>query len=264
MLEITDPAAFGGALALALFVGILIALRLGRLVGERSLRKYGAAGMPGIGSLETAVFALLGLLIAFTFSGALARFDVRRAQVVDEANAIGTAWLRVDLLPASAQPKMRETFKAYVDSRIATYDKIDEDIAAAKKELARSVQLQNELWAQAIAALKQPDARPNADMLVLPALNSMFDITTVRTVATRIHPPIIIYWMLIGCALAAAILAGYQATAEKGYSWVHKVGFAAIIALTIYVVLDMEYPRRGVIRIDAIDEVLVNVRAGMK
>jgi hypothetical protein len=264
MLEIRDPAAFGGALALALFVGILLALRVGRLIGERSIRKYGAAGLPSIGSLETATFALLGLLIAFTFSGALTRFDVRRAQAVDEANAIGTAWLRIDLLPASAQPKMRDTFKAYVDARIATYDKIDEDLAAAKQEFARSAQLQSEIWAQAIAALKQSDARPNADMLVLPALNSMFDITTVRAVATQIHPPMVIYWMLIGCALAAALLAGYQASAEKGYSWVHKIGFSAIIALTIYVILDMEYPRRGFIRIDAIDQVLVNVRAGMK
>src|SRR5262249_39203574 len=165
---------------------------------------------------------------------------------------------------ASAQPKMRETMKAYVDSRIATYDKMDEDVAAAKRELARSNQMQNEIWAQAIAALKQPDARPNADMLVLPALNSMFDITTVRTVATQIHPPMVVYWMLIGCALAAALLAGYQAAAEKGYSWWHKIGFSAITALTFSVILDMEYPRRGFIRIDAIDQVLVNVRAGMK
>jgi len=264
MLEIRDPAAFGGALAFALFFGILVALRVGRFIGERSLRRYGAAGMPGIGSLETAVFALLGLLIAFTFSGGLTRFDMRRAQAVEEANAIGTAWLRIDLLPPSAQPKMRDMFRTYVDSRIATYDKIDEDIAAARRELARSGELQNEIWAQSIAALKQPDARPNADLLVLPALNAMFDITTVRAVATQIHPPSIIYIMLIVFALASALLAGYQGASEKGYSWVHKVGFALIVSCTIYVIMDMEYPRRGFIRIDAIDQVLVNVRAGMK
>jgi hypothetical protein len=262
MLEIRDPTVFGGGIALAMFVGILVALRVGRLMGQRSIERHGAT-LSSISSLETAVFALLGLLIAFTFSGALTRFDVRRAQAVDEANAIGTAWLRIDLLPESAQPRLRETFKVYVDSRIAMYDKI-EDIEAARAELARSQRLQSEIWAQAVAALKQPDARPGADLLVIPALNGMFDVTTVRAVATQIHPPTIIYIMLIGCALASALLAGYQVAGEKGYAWVHKVGFAAIVAFTIYVVLDMEYPRRGFVRIDAIDQVLDNVRAGMK
>ena len=263
MLEIRDPSVFGGGIAIAMFLGILFALRVGRLLGQRSIARHGAAGLSNVSSLETAVFALLGLLIAFTFSGALTRFDIRRAQAVDEANAIGTAWLRIDLLPEAAQPQLRDSFRRYVDSRIATYEKID-DIDAAKAELARSQQLQSEIWSQAMAALKRTDARPNADMLVLPALNQMFDLTTVRVVATQLHPPTIIYWMLIGFAFASALLAGYQVAGEKGYTWLQKVGFAAIISLTIYVILDMEYPRRGFVRIDAIDQVLVNVRAGMK
>ena len=263
MLEIRDPSAFGGFIAIAMFVGILLALRVGRTLGQRSIARHGAAGLSSVSSLETAVFALLGLLIAFTFSGALTRFDTRRAQAVDEANAIGTAWLRVDLLPEAAQPQVRETFRKYVDSRIATYRKID-DVEAAKAELARSQQLQSEIWSQTVAALKRSDARPGADLLVIPALNAMFDITTVRVVATQLHPPLIIYWMLIGFALAAALLAGYQVAGEKGFTWLQKIGFAAIISLTIYVILDMEYPRRGLIRIDAIDQVLVNVRTGMK
>ena len=263
MLEIRDLGWFDGALAIVLFFAILGALRLGRWIGQRSIARYGSAATPTIGSLEAAVFALLGLLIAFTFSGALTRFDVRRGQAVDEANAIGTAWFRLAVLPEPAQPKIRETFKAYVDSRIATYRKI-EDVEAAKQEFARSQQLQDEVWAQAIAAVKLPDARPNADMMVLPALNEMFNFTTMRAAATQIHPPTIIYWMLVLFALASALLAGYQVAGEKGYTWIQKIGFAAIISLTIYVILDMEYPRRGFIRIDAIDQVLVSTRAGMK
>lgn len=262
MLEIRDPSAWGGAIAIGMFLAILVALRAGRWIGQRSISRHGGT-ISSVGSLEAAVFALLGLLIAFTFSGALTRFDARRAQAVDEANAIGTAWYRIDLLPEAAQPGLRDTMKKYVDSRIATYRKI-EDIEAAKVELARSQQLQSEIWSQAIAALRRPDAQPGANLLVVPALNSMFDITTVRVVATQMHPPIIIYWMLIGFAIAAALLAGYQVAGEKGYTWLQKVGFAAIISLTIFVILDMEYPRRGFVRIDAIDQVLVNQRASMK
>jgi hypothetical protein len=70
--------------------------------------------------------------------------------------------------------------------------------------------------------------------------------------------------MLIGLALGSALLAGYQSAGEKGYHWPHKIGFAAIVAFMVHVILDIEYPRLGFVRFDAIDQVLVNVRAGMK
>jgi hypothetical protein len=263
MLNIINPAVVGGAVAIALFFGILVFLMLGRRMGKRAIARHGDAGVPNIGSLEAAVFALLGLMIAFTFSGALSRFDVRRGQAVDEANAIGTAYLRIALLPEGAQSAMRETFRNYVDSRIATYRKLP-DVAAARDELAHSQQLQNEIWAQAVTAVRLPEARPGTDLLVMPALNQMFDITTVRTIATQMHPPLIVYAMLIGLALGSALLAGYQSAGDKGYGWIHKIGFAAIVAVTLYVILDIEYPRLGFVRLDAIDEVLANVRAGMK
>jgi hypothetical protein len=263
MLEVVNPAAVGGGVAAATFVAILLALALGRWIGRRVLARYAPVTPPNIGSLETAVFALLGLMIAFTFSGGLSRFDVRRAQVVQEANAIGTAWLRLDLLAPSAQPNLRKTFRDYVDSRISTYRAIA-DLTAARTELAHSQDLQNEIWRQAVEATRAPGSHPQAALLLLPALNDMFDITTVRVAATQMHPPLIIYAMLIGLAVASALLAGYQSAGEKAIDWVHQIGFAAIIALTVYVILDIEYPRLGLIRMDAIDQLLVNVRAGMK
>jgi len=96
----------------------------------------------------------------------------------------------------------------------------------------------------------------------VPALNDMFDITTTRVAATQLHPPLVIYAMLVALALVAALLAGYQAAGEKGYAWIHKIAFATIVALTVYVILDIEYPRLGFVRIDAIDHLLVDVRAG--
>ena len=263
MMKVIDPAIVGGWLAGGLFAGILAFLALGRWIGKRTTARAGGTPAPSIASMQAAVFALLGLLIAFTFSGALTRFDVRRAQVVEEANAIGTAYLRVDLLPAAAQPRLRDTFREYVDARIATYRKLP-DLAAARGELARSQELQNAIWAQAVATLGMPESRPSADVLVMTALNQMFDITTTRVAATRMHPPSVIYAMLIGLALASALLAGYQGAAEPRPDWMHQLGFAFIIAATVYVILDIEHPRLGVVRMDAIDDLLVNVRAGMK
>jgi hypothetical protein len=263
MLQIVDPTVVGTAAAAGIFLGVLVCLMIGRRLGRRAIARHGAAGVSNISSLEAAVFALLGLLIAFTFSGALSRFDVRRGQAVDEANAIGTAYLRIDLLPASAQAPLRETFRNYVDARIATYRALP-DLEAASRELARSQDLQREIWAQAVAAVRMPESRREAELLVIPALNQMFDITTVRLVATQLHPPFIIYIMLIALALASALLAGYQSAGATDYDWVHKIGFAGIVALTVYVILDIEYPRLGWVRLDAIDQVIVNVRAGMK
>ena len=153
MLEIVDLTIVGTLVAAGIFLGILVCIMLGRRLGRRAIVRYGSAGVPNISSLEAAVFALLGLLIAFTFSGALSRFDVRRIQAVDEANAIGTAYLRIDLLPASVQQSLRETFRQYVDARIATYRALP-DLAAARRELQRSQDLQREIWAQAVAAAR--------------------------------------------------------------------------------------------------------------
>ena len=263
MLDLVNPGTVGAATAVALFIGIMVAIAAGRWIGRRHVARYGTHSLDSVGSLETAVFALLGLMIAFTFSGALTRFDVRRAQIVDEANAIGTAYLRIDLLPAAAQPQLRQAFRDYVDARLSTYRKLP-DLEAARLELARSQDLQTAIWNQAVAAVRMSDVRPGTEVLMMPALNQMFDITTVRVFATQMHPPLIIYVMLIGLALASALLAGYQTAFEKGYDLVHQIGFAAIVAFTLYVILDIEYPRAGWIRLDEIDQALVNVRASMK
>jgi hypothetical protein len=260
MLDIVNPAVAGGSTAVATFFGILLCLAIGRRVAKWTIAREGGGRAPTVGSLEAAVFALLGLMIAFTFSGALNRFDSRRVQAIEEANAIGTAWLRIDMLPAAAQPPVRDLVRKYVDARIDTYRKLP-DIAAAQAEAVRAQKLQNEIWTQALNAARVGEDRLAIEMLLIPALNQMFDLSATRIAATQIHPPIIIYAMLIGLALASALLAGYQ-SAEL-VDPIHRFGFATIIALTIYVIVEIEYPRLGIVRIDAIDQLLVNVRASM-
>ena len=262
MFELINPIVIGGAVAVGVFVGVLSFLFLGHWIGTRAIAR-GAKPAHNIASLEGAVFALLGLMIAFTFSGALSRFDLRRAQAVDEANAIGTAYLRIDLLPASTQPPLREAFRHYVDARIATYRSLP-NIHAANRAVSRASQLQGEIWTQAVAALRLQEARPQTEVLLLPAINQMFDIATVRLTATQIHPPLIVYVMLIGLAFASALLSGYQSAEGMSYDWMHKIGFAVVVAFTVYVTLDIEYPRLGFIRLDAIDQLLVNARAAMR
>lgn len=246
----------------ALFVGMLVLLELGRRMGAARLAADPAHGQDGTGAVDAAVYALMGLLIAFTFSGAATRFDERRNLIVQETNDIGTAFLRIDLLPAGAQPAMRDLFRRYVDSRLDVYRDV-ENMEATQGALARSTKLQGEIWREAVAASQGTGAAPAAPMLLLPALNQMFDIASMRVLITRVHPPAIIFAMLFVIALASALFAGYGMGGAKGRNWIHMVGFAAVMAGAVNVIIDLEYPRIGLIRVDAFDQVLVDLRKSM-
>jgi hypothetical protein len=246
-----------------LFLAMLLFLEIGRRIAARQRKEDAGTAAEGIGAVDGAVFALLGLLIAFTFSGASSRFDTRRQLIVEETNDIGTAYLRLDLLPADLQPALRESFRRYLDARIEAYQKLP-DIAAAKASLAKADELQRQIWRQAVAASRAESAQPAAAILLLPALNAMIDITTTRTMMTQMHPPVVVFAMLFGLALAASLLAGYGMTGGgKVRSWFHMLGFALVMAVAVYVILDLEYPRLGLIRVDAFDQALVDLRQSM-
>ena len=248
--------------ALVLFLGMLGLQEMGRRLGKRQLaRDPGGAGR-SLGTLEGAVFGLMGLLMAFTFSGAASRFDGRRQLVAQEANAIGTAYLRLDLLPAAAQPALREEFRHYLDARLAIFQNRLAS-PASQAGVERSTQLQGTIWSKAVTACKG-EVAGSTPMLVLPALNEMIDITTTRAMAMNQHPPSVVYLMLGALTLASALLAGYGMAEGKLRSWAHILGFAALFSITIFVILDLEYPRLGLIRVDAADQVLVELRATMK
>jgi hypothetical protein len=130
-----------------LFLGMLLFLEIGRRIAVRRMREDSGAAGEGVGAVDGAVFALLGLLIAFTFSGASSRFDTRRQLIVEETNDIGTAYLRLDLLPADLQPALRESFRRYLDARIEVYRKLL-DIAAAKSPWLRPTSCRDKFGAR--------------------------------------------------------------------------------------------------------------------
>lgn len=246
--------------ALVLFVGMVMLLETGRRLGRRRQAWLEEGARAGLGQVEGAILALMGLLVAFTFSGAATRFDTRRQLIVQEANAIGTAWLRLDLLPAAAQPELRDLFRHYLDARLATYQRMP-DLAAVRTEADRANALQGEIWKRATIACREA-ANPLTAQLI-PALNDMFDIATTRNSAALIHPPAIIFFMLGTLALMSSLLAGYAMAGGRSRSLIHVLGFALILSTTVYVILDLEFPRLGLVRIDSFDRILVELRSSM-
>lgn len=257
----TDFVLAVAAIAVFVFFGILALFELGRRVGKRRAAEDAEGARAGLGAVEGAVYGLLGLLLAFTFSGAATRFEHRRDLVIQEANAIGTAYLRIDLLPKDTQPALRDLFRRYVDSRLAAYAQLP-DLGAAMAELERSNALQREVWRVAQEAAAQSPNPPRAH-LIQPALNEMFDITTTRLAATQSRPPAVIFGMLIVLALVSALIAGHGMAVAKTRHWLYPLAYALVMSVTLYVILDLEFPRLGLIRVDAVDQLLVDVRASM-
>ncbi|HWO02581.1 MAG TPA: DUF4239 domain-containing protein [Blastocatellia bacterium] len=248
--------------AIALFAGMLLLSEIGRRIGLRRLAQDTQGDNPGVSTLKGTVFGLTTLILAFSFSGAMSRYDARRQLIVVEGNAMGTAYLRLDLLPADTQPELRELFRAYVDSRIEVYKKIP-DLAAVRQELSRSKELQNEIWARAVAACGRASS-PAVTSLVLSPLNEMIDITTTRTVTALSHPPLIIFVMIFLLVLVSSLIAGRDMAAANQKNRIPQLAFALILAATVFVILEIEYPRVGFVRLDAFDQVIVDVREGMK
>lgn len=249
-------------LCVLLFLSIIALTEVGRRIGAARLAADPEGAHKGVGAVEASVFGLVGLLLAFTFSGAAARFDLHRDLILQETNFIGTAWLRLDLLPTSEQPATRELFRSYLDARLDVYRSLP-DLAASQAAVARTAQLQSQIWQQAVSAAERARSPPLTTVL-LPALNDMFDIATTRVATSRMHPPTTIYAMLVALVLAGATLVGYAMAGGQGRKWLHGVGFALVTTVAVYVIIDLEYPRLGFIRVDAADELLVNLRSTMQ
>src|SRR5262249_54669042 len=197
-----------GVLSVGLFLGMLVFMEIGRRFRVRQTARDPDLAKAGFGAIEGSVLGLLGLLLAFTFSGAGTRFDARRQLIVEETNTIGTAYLRLDILSAAAQSKLREYFRRYLDARLNVYRKLP-DVEGAKQELAIANSLQQEIWREAIASIRTAAAPVEVTVVLLPALNAMMDIATTRTMAVYVHPPVIIFVMLFALAWVSSLLAGY-------------------------------------------------------
>jgi hypothetical protein len=201
--------------------------------------------------------------VAFTFSGAQERLTARKQLIVEEVQSIGTAYDRLDLLRAEDAAPLREEMRQYVDARLAYYDKLL-DFAAARGERRRADDLQQQIWTHAVAATERM-GDSKVMLLVLPSLNQAFDVATARYAALRTHVPGSIFIMLLALALVCAFFAGIGMAKHRGPpSYLHMIMFAGIMAVTAYVILNLEFPRAGFVKLHHLDQFLVEQRASMK
>jgi hypothetical protein len=244
----------GSVLSMVLLIAaMLLTLELGRRLGIRRRQQDASEADKGSAAVEGAVFGLMGLLIAFAFSGGISRLDIRRDLKLKEANALGTAWLRLDLLSPDDRSALQADFRRYLDLRLA-----DARGSAFRPDPALQEE-QRKIWARAIAAAQAaPDNR--VATVLLPAINEMFDIASAHYVAVQTHPPLLIYLLLLVLALLCSLLAGYGMAGNRERNWTRTLCFVGSLLLALYVIVDLEFPRHGLIRIDSFDRVLVELR----
>ena len=240
---------------------MLLFLEIGRLISVRAIRKGVKTASSGSGPVETIVFGLLGLLIAFTFTGAESRLEYRRQLITNAANSISTAYARVDLMNVNNQPQMRNMLKEYTLIRAQIYQG-QESLSTENKLSQDSDRLQKQIWELAVTDCAKSNSR-TCDMLVLPALGEVFNVATLRQAALLNHPPIVVYIMLVIISLFGALLVGYTLPVSKKRNLLYMITYALTISVLITLIVDMEFPRTGLIRVDSADKIILDLGNSM-
>ncbi len=194
--------------------------------------------------VQGAILTLLALIIGFTFSMAIGRYDQRKNLEEAEANAIGTEYVRADLLPAADAAKVRTLLRRYTEERILFYT--TRDFQEEQKINARTMQLHNELW-QAIV----PAATANATPLMALVVNGMNDVLNSQGYTqaawwNRIPPAA---WMLMTVIAAGCCVAvGYGSRNFRNERFL-LLAVPVLVSISFFFIADIDSPRAGVIRV---------------
>jgi hypothetical protein len=238
----------------AVVMGFLAA---GYLAG-RYLRTHAETLREPVGIVQGAFFALVGLILAFGLTLAIGRYDDRRAAVVDDANTIGTTYLRAQTLAEPVRSRSLELLSQYTDASLALSHAVP-TTARFARVVARQNVLQRRLWTLAGNALTGAP-RDSAPRLYVETLNEMIDQQTVRVAALNNRiPNAVLALEVFGAAFAFGLLALYTAMHGRGVTTVILAG--TLLTVLLLVIFDLDRPTRGLIRVP--DTPLVALRASM-
>ncbi len=229
--------------AVGLFLGLLGSLEVWFYLGNRA-RKRRKEHPDQLANIQGATLGLLALLLGFSFALAAGRFNDRVRLITEEANAIGTAWLRCDLLPDANREAARKMLQAYTAQRIAYYDATD--AAARAMAVAESEKLQSRIWEIFLNIAKSLPDRAN---VLLPPINELIDLHGSRLAASQRHMPSVLLGLLIACSAVSVASVGYGCGVAGKRNAVLTTALTFLIAGTLWAIIDMDHPRKGLIRV---------------
>jgi hypothetical protein len=231
-----------------LFLCMLLSIEISfRIRSRRRKQAVAAEAITQANAVLVSMLGLLALLLAFTFSAALQRYDDRSKAVVAEANAIGTTYLRAQLLPRGMHDEVQVLLRRYLEIRIEE-GRVDFADAEERELLYQAKRVEAQLWSQALRAAEQ-DGRPVPSGLFIQSLNELIDASGTRKAANDRHVPEVVIFLMFATVLITTATLGF-ASGIAG----HRVTLAAfvlvvLITLVVYLIIDLDRPRRGSIQV---------------
>jgi hypothetical protein len=231
-----------------LFFSLMLAateagFRLGRKFESRTPENVKSQ----ISTIEAAILGILALLLGFTISMAVSRFEIRKQLVLEEADAIGTSCLRAQLLPAPARPEIESLLRQYVNIRVQ-YGTAGNDLARLEDLNRQTARLQMEFWTRT-AVYAQQDPNPVRVGLLLQSLNQAIDLAEARWMAFQNHVPESVIYVNAAVGLLSATLVGYSFGVNGRRNIFSMFMLALSISLVLAVIVDLDRPRSGYIRV---------------
>lgn len=230
--------------ALGLLLLLFASLEVGFRAGRRSMAEADARAAGQIGSIQGAILGLLGLLLAFSFSAAGTRFLERQDLIVTEANAIGTAYLRADLLDDPHRTELRSALRTYTEHRIELSKRVASGMTVDDHdEIGR---LHARIWR---AASDGVEARPAAMLGVLPPVNEVIDTHSLRLAAGKKHLPVLVLGLLIASSALAIGVIGYGCGTGGRRRVPLTASLALLVGMALWITIDLDHPRAGFLRL---------------
>ena len=231
-----------------LLVGVVLLglTEAGYRIGLRLYATRDEARRTQISGVQAAVLGLLGLLLGFTFSMAVNRYELRRDMVLKEANAAGTAWLRASLLPEAERAPARELLRRYVETRLE-YQKVSYDPVQLAEGLRLSGEIEHDLWQQAEAAAKESPTPITATFIN--ALNEMIDTDAERVAAHRNRIPTAVWVLLVLVSSIGCLTSAYGSGAQGARSAFTSFLLPLLITIVIIFIFDLMHTHQGVVSI---------------
>ena len=231
-------------ISIVLLLLILGANEAGFRIGHRRERQTNEGARTQTNAIQAAMLGLLALLLGFTFTMALQRFDSRSEAVIQEANAIGTAHLRTQLLPEESRAEARRLIEQYIDVRLRASGVELTNTELRRKAKAEASRLHEQLWTIALEA-SATDPNPVTTGLFIQSLNALIDVYGERDAALNKHVPEIVLLLLFAVFIIAGAVLGYSGGLAGARPVVATVAMSILIVLVIFIIIDLDRPRRG-------------------
>jgi len=234
-------------IVITLLAAMLLGAELGYRFGRRGRQTHNELTRTQIISIQAATLGLLALLLGFTFSMAISRFEYRKQMVVQESNAIGTAALRSQFLPTSRDEEVNKLFRRYVEIRLGSVLHTLQG-SSGREQLDLEIRtIQRQLWRIASeAAEAEPRSIPLG--MFTHAMNEVINIKSQRDIAVANHVPESVLLFLFAFAVLAAVVLGYGNGLVGGRIMSLTAAYCVIVGLAIMLIIDLDHPQQGLAR----------------